>query len=527
MRPPLLCLFLLVAVFDARLSAAWFQNTDDWYYGEIDNIRVLSNAPVKRTERMVKELRQFRLALGEFIPYFAHAYTRPLALIVCADEETFELIRGEVYEVSEARPFSRWTISELQEYHQGPSEGILITRGDYARSNIDLAHWLYAELLLERANLPLWAQNALAGLAQTVEVKEDEILLGKVDWTGFLMKRVSQLEGRKVIDLSDILTYNVRDLRDAESPVENYLFRGRAFVFAHYCTFTRERDLRENFLRFVDLSSSYGYYPGIVEAVMGMTEEELEGEVRSVVKWRHRYNYMRLDADDLPEIEPIQLEPATAWDRDLFIALGHARSDREVARSRLAACLQQKPDDPRPWETLALVEHLEGDADAMAEAVENAVEKGSTNPRVLTRYANHLLDTWKAEADSERYLMVEQLKQVLRPLGQALARDPGYPQAFEVLGDAWLAFEHDIPEAKANEFVQFAWANGQRHLQVVTRVVRILERVGNRAAMEKIATEYVKVGSKADIEFWFAFLDGVDPEVAKKARETYEAGRPI
>lgn len=409
-----------------RLSAG-----ETWYILNVDNIEICSNASPRQLEQAHRELFYFNRSLELLFQRKLTRMDDPFHVLVLKNEKDMRVYYGENAE--DTFGFIKGT----------PGFEISVVRADLPK-DYSIASVLFHELthnIIAPIDPPLWQNEGLAMVFGTIDAGKKRVRVGLVNdnYIGYT-NYATHHHPIGFAEFFKVNPYSER-YRNREMSLDFY---AKAFLFAHYCWFGKP-ELRAAFL---ELGQLYQPSEPQFRELMGCDFDEMERRLKDYAK-SGRYEFVEMDISKMPPLPPIQIREATQQEVMNFQA-------RLFAVLRKTAQAEERlfllpDDDLMVAETRWLVatQSKKYDTD---EAMQKAINLGSTNPMMQAHYAWRLFNEFTEGKDpsTEPCLTDEQVGQILQLLRPALRAPGRFNKAVEVLvlvsDAAWLRNPPQIME---------------------------------------------------------------------------------
>lgn len=331
--------------------------------------------------------------------------------------------------------------------------------------------------------LPVWLEEGLADYYSTMRMTDKDVSVGlPVDNH---LKFLNSAAGSPA-PLGSIFAVS-RSTRHSADLRSTLLLYAQGWALTHMTFMDAQfRPRADEFFRLMkDGADAYAAY----QSVYGLSSAELDKRFLDYLS-RSRYAYTRQPVAGLAAEVTVGAATAAEWEVPLLLANLQAMVQRRDEAARAYRSLADRfPDEPEIDASLGYLALLEMDRPAAARHFEDAVKKGSTNPRVFRQLAQLRCNYQSGE------------QQCLDWIEQSLRLDPGDREArrwaagfalnarrFEV-ALRYMAEGGAVPAPEAPEFFYryaYALANLDRTEEARTAIRRGLEFATKPADVQRL-----------------------------------------
>ncbi len=426
---------------------------DTWLRLASEHFEMLSAAPEKHARGLLVELEQFR-ELFLRIMRLRRAFEPRLTIVVFKNDRAFDSYRPAGRNGKPRESITGYFIAI-------PSGAFVAMTGDSFGGTI--FHEYVHSLIGPRCPwMPLWLNEGLATVFQTVRIKGDSLFFGQP-----IEDALPYLRSRRFIPISDFLAAD-KTSKFYQSDNHTGLFYAQAWVTAHYLVCgTSGGGKTLDLGKLINLlCNSTVPLDDALRHGTGLGMKALDERIRKyIISGTYISRSEKIPA--APFREKITANPATHLDVEFALLnlkwLVHHAADTEV---RMITLAEQHPGDPRPHEILATLRLIDRQEGLAADDLRRAAALGSENAWVFTTLVRHELSRLPCSPD---YRIPETLSADLRAwLARAIALAPDCMDAYEMLATV-EAFSPKMRAAAVHQALQNA-----NDLPTVTACARLM-----------------------------------------------------
>lgn len=399
-----------------------------WINVQTKNFNILSNAGEGDTRKLANRLEQFRYAFTQLFDIKAAA-AAPVTVLVFKDDASFKPYK----------PLYKGKPTNIAGYFQRTSDQNLVAlniNGNEVHPMSVIFHE-YTHVLtgtMQRP-LPIWFNEGLAELYSTFEAKNNsDVDLGKP-----IEEHVKLLRATPLIPFQTLFSI------DTKSPAYNErekqgIFYAESWALVHYLTLGDDRAHQPQLARFARLyESGVGAGEAFSEA-FGQDFKTMEANLRAYVA-RPTFRYISITLNNPMGANEITVKPAHEADVRFYegmLLLNTERTEEAVVLFNQAAA---EPNSPRGYEGLGIVAIRAGNFGEAIQQLKQALDRDPKADNLTHFYYAEAL--WRAETSTGGRLKPETSTLVIQHLTSAIDLGPTFPNAYFMLGQAYLfAGEH-------------------------------------------------------------------------------------
>ncbi len=272
--------------------------------------------------------------------------------------------------------------------------------------------------------LPTWMSQGSGGVVSTVEVKDHEIIVGEPSFRSRTLHNNQLLPWKRFFDVGRASPEYTGD----KSPG---VYHAQAYGLMHWLLLRDD----EGAARFADLAGRVSSEPWIeaVEAVSGYPEKEWDRKIKAHMRGRtpeRRFPFDEAAVQASFSISPLPEAELLALQADVAAAAGNtAEADLRYLRAA-----QMAPDSPVVMEAGARWMRRRGEVAQAIEKYRQAIAAGSENPGAYLASAQWRLSRSTGNVDRQGGGVPMVLEAAQKEVEQALALDPGYGEAYQLIG---------------------------------------------------------------------------------------------
>lgn len=368
-------------VFAGTVPHPVHAQSEKWFEIESPNFTVWANANDGSTRTLVWQLEQIRNVAKNLWPWMKVDLPRPLAIIALKDERSMRALAPKYWEVrGGVRPSSVWVSAPDAHYIAIRTD--LNQRDDVMVNPHTSAYFSYANLVFTSSfagTLPLWLSRGLSGVVSNTLVRERDVVVGAViPW------HLERLRERR-LPLRQMLA-TTRDSPEFRSENGLQYFDAQSWAFVHYLMFG-EKGVHAPKLNAFVAALDRGDAP---EAAFTAAIGSIDDYERAFSNYVNRslYPAVRVNADMGVDRARFPARQMTASEGALARASFHvAMRTTAEARAAIDEAAKSDPNSAGVSALEALMLDQEGNRDAAMAAYSRAIERGTTNPYALYRWA--------------------------------------------------------------------------------------------------------------------------------------------
>ena len=398
---------------------------DKWIRLVSPNFEAVSNAGQGRSERLIRELEQFRHVFSEL---FNLAGDRlPVTVVIFRNDKSF----------TPFKPLYEGHPTDVAGFFQAGEDRNLIALNASASGNpLHVIFHEYIHLLTRDTPhpWPVWLREGLAEFYATFEIQDTKVILGNA-----IPGHSDVLRNHQLLPVKDLFavrqdspTYNERKRQG--------IFYAQSWALTHYLMLHNKAQLQPQFVKFIE-----GLWQGVdpekaFSAAVDLSLEELEKEL---VRYT-RKNVLYAAVVRLPTIPAAQsIEVGELSPGQAQIQLGYLlySADRlEEATLRFKEARRLEPESIPAVEGLALTALRQRDREGARGYLEEVVERGSSNHLIHYYLGEMLLDEFESDANISQ----EVYQRIATPLRRAIELEPTFPKPFYLLARLHRAWGQEL-----------------------------------------------------------------------------------
>ncbi len=532
---------------------------ETWRYASIPGFEILTNAPDRETEQLIRGFELFRNVLDVVWP-MPDQMRSPMYLIVCGGRSKFDQFqpRNTTANAQQISLFltgrnraalvvdSQTKVLDIKDpvmmnMDEGPE--------DMSRLVIEHDRRLYREYvryLLSRCDprLPAWFEEGMTQIIMAMKFDRTSIEIGTVAAPNTISAEAEAVESanamaaaadpdipkippppaqerdfnailksQTLLPLEQLLTA-AHDSPEAVDPLSHMIWSKEAYAFVHLGLYGQGGKWRNAFARYLLRTAREPATEAVFKECFGRTYKDMALELRMYVEFTD-YQAKRYEAAKgrgFPEPHPIALRDATPTEIALIKGNTMLMANRVAdARAEFIAPYFRGGRDARLLSALAYVERLAGKDDRAKKFLAAAVAANTTDADAYFELAKYRFEEASAApADPEGKFSAEQTKMIIDLLLKARTLPPLNRGVFELLADTWMRSTVRPTEADVLPLIAAA-----RQFPTQLNLVYITANLCRRAGLADAARALVAHGLK------------YAPDAATKSRfEQLQAGVP-
>lgn len=440
-----------------------------WRYAEFPGFTVLSNAPDRKTQRLLANFEWFRYALSIVWP-MPDKTSVPVSIIVCGADDTFaafvpEAKRGEAnqrlsYLLHDREQAAIIIDAETTVFSGGgPAEELdgELAGGNAAVESADLLCREYVRFLFSRSaqNLPVWMEEGLIQMFLAMNISQEQVAFGQIeDPSAGSSGEIPGLPGSgggpredgdfnrsfgRLMPLDKFFAVT-RGSAWAHQLYGNNRWVKQAYAFVHMCVLGRGGRYRKPFVQFLQRASREPVTEAMFKECFGMNYKEMQVELSIYKDFTDHQSmeYFLKKGSELPKPTPLVLRDAEEFESarlkgDALLLGGHFREARAV----LLPAYLRGSRDPGLLATLGLCERAAGENDRARKFLEAAVAHKVVRPEAYLELARMRHAEAIAKPAAGKLLSTEQVAGITSLLHVARHQPPHMPELYELLADTW------------------------------------------------------------------------------------------
>ncbi len=392
-----------------------------WFRMQTEHCEIYSCSSERETIKIAERLEQFRWGALQ-ITQMRPAYEPPIVMVVFDSESQMRpyapLYQGKPKEVSGV-------------FSSNPYEATIMV---YANTDLDftmrtVAHE-YVHFLVKSRKLvlPTWLNEGLAELFETLQTDNDKVVFGQA-----AEDQLRCLRRERLLPLQQLFAigHNSKEYNEGD---QRHLFYAQSWLLVHYWMCGAEQDKVQKFRNFTNslVSPELGTEEAFAKA-FGMDFAAMETELEGYL--RHGRYVMPTLRGKLPDVRStLKAQPIGDAERDLVLwSLKWTMQQAEVADAQLRLLADQLPSNPRPYEWLAMIASSRNETAAARDYLQKAYDRGSRKTWVLYALAKEVDQQLRTGGRLDFRMPEKQSAQMRSWLDQALAQDPHFTPALEIL----------------------------------------------------------------------------------------------
>ncbi len=246
------------------------------------------------------------------------------------------------------------------------------------------------------------------------------------------------LARRELLPLDTLFAATAHDA-EARNPLTDLAWSKLAHAFVHFCRFGAMGDYEPAFERFVARLADEPPSEALFEECFQLSYAEMSKKLSSHIRYtKHRYRRYMLDKGERPDLVEVAFRDATQGEIARIKGDAQSLAGLHAAAYRTYRTGYERGErDPMLLGSLAKAELRAGKSLDAAELIEMATESGSASPSDWTTLARLTLDEAKSAPAANGGISAEQLASVLKPLLQARSLQPPISEPYALMAEAW------------------------------------------------------------------------------------------
>jgi hypothetical protein len=420
-RPPFVRTLLLLGACLALLASPRLEAKPKWYRMQTAHCEIYSCSSKEQTLAIAERLERFRFGLLEMTA-MRQAYEPPILMLVFDDRRRMR---------SFLPSYKGETVKADAIFSDGPGEETIVmnTDGETDMTLRLVAHsYVYFLVNTRGLRLPTWLSEGLAEFFETMEVDNSVIELGACP-----KEYIHLLRREQFMPFSELFAIG-RDSRIYNDLEQRQLFNAQSWALVHYWMCNADKDKTQRFLNFTNsLNGEVVVSKKAFEQALGMNFKSMGSTLEHYL--RNGRFMLRTLKMEMPDIRgSITTQPVGDEERDMVFSFLRWRGNKsEDSSIELLSMAEKRPQDPRPYEFLAMIELSKEDQSYAQDYLHKAYERGSRKPWLLCLLASEVDDQLRQDLSLD-YHMPEQLSAQMRAwLDESLAAAPLQSKALETL----------------------------------------------------------------------------------------------
>jgi Tfp pilus assembly protein PilF len=409
------------------LIASARDKAENWVQVRSPHFLVATNSNEKQARRVADQFERMRSVFHILFPKLQLDPGAPIVVLAVDSEKDFQALEPEAYlakgQLKLAGLFlhtedKNYVLMRLQAEGEHP----------YAVVFHEYTHALLAK---DAEFLPLWFNEGLAEVYETMEIENKDVLLGKPDWQNVLYLRQHPL-----------LPLDVLFKVDTKSPYYHEENKGSVFYAQSWAllSYIQERDRQNNTHQlkdYLDLLVKNIDPVTAASTAFGDLQQLQTALAKFVAKNAFTYykNPTRAEIDDSSFVSEPLTPTASDELRADFLAYNQRTKD---ARSLLGHVLQQDPSNVSAHETMGFVEFREGHIDEAKKWYAKAVQLDSQS---------YLAHYYYAAMSMQEVVPAGDEAQIENSLRRAIKLNPSFAPSFDRLAVFLGSRNRDLDEA--------------------------------------------------------------------------------
>jgi hypothetical protein len=503
---------------------------ESWQYSRLeDGTEVLSNAPERASQRMLRDFQMFQQALGVAWPALSH-HNLPVArmLILCGRRDKFDdftINRSDRTDVASTSMFVRnreqtAIVLDLQVTSLNLTDLNDDTTSNITSFEVDPYKQLYREyvryLLSQGANRPPpWLQEGIAQIVMAMEFTPDWVKLGELKASGpspdpaAITEATEEggteaapetsvgdrpfnavLQRRALIPMDKFFAVTA-DAPEATNPLGNNRWAKQAYAFVHLCLYGENERYKPAFETFIKRLETEPLSEALFKECFKMSYKDMLMALRGYIGYTFHKSVTHKRKAGSPKLggEPVVMREATQAE------IGRIKGDAQRLAGRTNDALTSYHDAYARGERAPMLLAAYGAAasetgqnDRALPLLEAAAKApGTRRPSVYMELGRQRLVAAKAKpAAANGRLDDAQVAAVMEPLIKArLIRTP-LPGTYETIAETWL---HAATPPKIENFGLLGEGLRlfPRDLVLIHRIAELYQQIGQAGAANKLA----------------------------------------
>jgi len=470
---------------------------ESWQYARIDGFEVLSNAPQREANRLLKDFQMFRQALQIVRPASAPP-AMPAALILSGRSKFADFTSdGQEDYTGISSVFSRDRTQAAIILNLG-SATYTPEDGSSAELPVDYNRELYRQyvrFLLSRSDNPPppWLIEGTIQVIMDMEFRDRLINYGRLDpkkgaplaalltpggmldvnaspdGSGggttmnagsmvMLMTAAGGASGetgeadvyvgdrpfnlalmhRPLMPLGQFFAVPAGS-REARNPLGNRLWAKQAYAFVHLCLFSADGKFQQPFATFVHRLANEPASERLFKECFQLSYAEMLKEIYAYIRYpRHKFRDIKLTEEGRLTATDVEFRPATQGE------IGRIKGDAQRLAGRHAEALltlrvayARGERDPALLAALGVAEHHAGHSERARTFLEAAARLGMDRPAAYVGLARLRLAEARQKSAPGGQLDAPAIAMVLAPLLKARQLKPALPDTYILMAEAW------------------------------------------------------------------------------------------
>lgn len=459
---------------------------ESWRYATMPGFEILSNAPDKATQRLLRDFTMFRQALG-YVWKVPDLPSRPTALIICGRGAKFDaFIPAGKYDAGTARAslflkrgdqaaividLQATTLNVLSDEVDDPATGV-----NSSEVQVDHDKQLYREYvhyLLSKAEprLGAWFEEGLCQIIMRMKFDRRYIEFARIEpfntvsaqaaLTADLNTALSAEDPDATLlagapaedrDFNAALAQKAlvpfekffavqHDSPEALNPLGNNRWAKQAYAFVHMCLYGRGGRYQKAFGTFLVRSAREPVTEALFKDCFNLSYARMLDELRGYIEFTdYEAKEYRSKVDAIVPPPPLALRDATQSEigrikGETILLAGHTAS----ARTELIAPYIRGERDPQLLAALGLFEHSAGEDDRARKFLQAAIDARVARPDAYLELARlRYADASTRPAAPGGQFSPEQTQAVISLVTTGHTQSPPLAPLYELAADTWM-----------------------------------------------------------------------------------------
>jgi hypothetical protein len=458
---------------------------ESWRYATMPGFEILSNAPDKATQRLIRDFSMFRQALG-YVWKVPDAPSRPTALIICGRGAKFDaFIPDGKYDAGTARAslflknrdqtaividLQATTLNVLSDEVDDPATGV--NSNEVVVEHDKQLYREYVHFLLSKAEprLGAWFEEGLCQIIMRMKFDRRYIEFAKIEPYNTVSAQAAMTAGmnatiaaddpdatllaaapaedrdfnaalaqRALVPLEKFFSVQ-HDSPEALNPLGNNRWAKQAYAFVHMCLYGRGGRFQKAFSTFLVRSARERVTESLFKECFNMTYARMLDELRGYIEFTdYETKVYRSKQDAIVPPPPLALRDATQSEigrikGETILLAGHTAA----ARTELIAPYIRGERDPQLLASLGLFEHSAGEDDRARKFLQASVDGRVPRPDAYLELARlKYADASASPAAPDGKFSPEQTRAVINLVTAAHTQPPPLAALYELAADTW------------------------------------------------------------------------------------------
>jgi len=451
-----------------------------WRYARIPGFEILSAAPDRETQKLLRDFQLFRLAIGVVWPALQAHPPVPVSIILCGTGPQFDAFRPAAASPTDAGQASLFfkdrehaaiilnfgvkkiDLTRVQEEAPVHEAVTAVDDPDAVAPDpssapgylgVDYYQQLYREYVrylldFQQPRLPAWLEEGLTQLLMGMKVNRRRIEFATIEDPNRVSLSGGQedrdfnqvLQRRGLMPLEEFFAVEHGDPRTRNAFADTWAKQAQGLL--HLWLYGEGRRYNKPFAQFVARSAREPVTEAMFRECFGMGYIDMLAELRGYIGFTayQRQEFRARKGESLPEPAPLVLRDATG--AEVGRIKGEAQGlagNHGPAHDELLAPYVREERDARLLAALGLSEIRRGDAGRARRFLEAAAQAQVVHPRAYLELARlRLTEALPATAGDSARLTAAQTAATLQPLLTARRQLPVLPEVYELMAEIWL-----------------------------------------------------------------------------------------